>query len=182
MSHTNESFQKRAHIIATRTINLTETDPVQRLRELCRQGKYRYRMGWDRFQNGIMIDCEFWYFFGRKRRQVLAREVQFVSTTDVSEAQRIIAAIFLQNIGLGVETEDVECSESDPEFEGSECSEPQATPLAEDLVKLGMRAVNDLIARQNPPDNIDEKRRQIHEMQSITEMLGTISGLAKNTM
>ena len=47
--------QSRPVLIGSRKIELTQTDPVLRLRELCTQGKYKYNMAWDKFENGFMI-------------------------------------------------------------------------------------------------------------------------------
>ena len=91
--------------ISSHTIKLTHTDPIKRLKEFCKQGKYFHQINWDRYANGFMFNCEITYNFGRhgySKRRVLAREARWVETDDLMEGKRVIAAILLDNIGLGV--------------------------------------------------------------------------------
>lgn len=101
------------------TLELTKSDPLLRLNELCTQGKYRYKMSWDKFQNGIMITCKFFYIMNRNKYTVL-REALFVRTDKVIEAKRTISAVLLDRLDLG----ESECS---GENEFSESSQESST-------------------------------------------------------
>lgn len=85
------------------SIKLTEVTPLNRLKEFCKLGKYRYHIFWDKFSNGVLITCEVFYFFKNKRK-IIHRETQFV-ICDLSESidypKNIICESFLHNIGLG---------------------------------------------------------------------------------
>nr|QBK86034.1 MAG: hypothetical protein LCMAC101_06290 [Marseillevirus LCMAC101] len=95
-------FQARSNI-SSRSIKLTHSDPIKRLREFCRAGKYYHQIKWDKYANGFMFECEVTYNLGRhNKRRVLVKEVRWVETTDLTEGQRVISAILLDNLGLGV--------------------------------------------------------------------------------
>ena len=101
-----EKNLSRSTIICDNIINLTQTDPLDRLQELCKQGNYRYKFNWDKFQNGIMIECELFYFLNRSRR-ILHQEAKFIKSKDLSHVKRVIATSILQNIGLGINDEEI---------------------------------------------------------------------------
>ena len=105
----------RSRLVEDRTINLIEIEPLLRLKELCNQGKYTYKINWDRFQNGFMCECILYYDM-KKRTKVLKKEVFWVETQDLRIAKQTIAAIMLERIGLGVE----EPSQSNFEEVGTE--------------------------------------------------------------
>lgn len=111
------STQARPNI-SSRSIKLTHTDPIKRLKEFCKAGKYYHHIKWDKFANGFMFECEVVYNLGRyghNRRRVLVKEVRWVETDNLIEGQRVIAAILLDNLGLGV-PDDGEC-EGEEEIE-----------------------------------------------------------------
>lgn len=88
---------------------LTENDPLKRLDELRRQGYYNYNIRWTKFSNGLMMECKIY----RNHRNVLIKEAQFVpSPKNIQEAKRVIAAIILDRLGLGVTEEYVDLDSS----------------------------------------------------------------------
>lgn len=89
---------------------LTAEDPILRLNQLCEQGNFRYEIFFTVFPNGKLISCALTDISSGKQ---ITNEVQFVKTVNEEEANRTIAAILLQNIGLGDESED----ESEEEYE-----------------------------------------------------------------
>ena len=108
-----KKIQSRPNI-SSRSIKLTHSDPVKRLKEFCKKGKYYHQIKWDKYANGFMLECEVSYNLGRHghKRRVLAKEARWVETDNLIEGQRVIAAILLDNLGLGIlddceENEDV---------------------------------------------------------------------------
>lgn len=93
----------RATRTARRTIALTKQDPIERLKEFCKQSLLQYRFTWDFFSNGILIECSLFFTrYGNKKIDV-TREARFVPSTDLSQAQRIVSAVLLDRLGLGDE-------------------------------------------------------------------------------
>lgn len=125
----------RASSIATQNISLTFQDPIERLKQFCEQGKYTFHWNWDRFASGIVCEVEISYQLdsvkkGSDRRKVLTREARYIPNTEsdsdnsASEnfksrnllyAQRVLAAIVLDRLGLGVPAEDSEPREDQVE-------------------------------------------------------------------
>ena len=92
------------------SLNLVQSDPLKRLGELCKKGGYYYNMSWDIFSNGIMMECTMFHIRGR---YVLYREVRFVENPkNITGAKKVISAILLDNIGLGME-EDISHEEEE---------------------------------------------------------------------
>jgi len=162
----------RSDVVRDRTIDLTQTDPLLRLRQFCKQGKYKYKIIWDRFQNGMMMECEVWYFLGKKKRHTLTREVQFVYTTDVKEGQRIISAILLQNIGLGFDEDEV-CYSSEEE-EGGVCEDPLVG--GEKIAKLGIATMNSLLAQavKDLPDGNPGDQGGVNMLSNVLNAFGPV--------
>ena len=79
-------------------IKLTHDDPIERLFQFCQQGGYNPRFTFESFQNGVMCELE----VSKGGENILAKEVRFVQDKDVSYAQKVVAAILLEKIGLGV--------------------------------------------------------------------------------
>ncbi len=130
-----KKFQSRSNI-SSRSIKLTHSDPIKRLKEFCRAGKYYHQIKWDKYANGFMFECEVTYNLGRhghNRRRVLIKEVRWVETDNLIEGQRVIAAILLDNIGLGVPGGFSDEEESDEEFP------------SEDFAKASMKAVTGVL-------------------------------------
>jgi len=130
----------RSSLVANREIKLTEDDPLKRLKEFCNQGKYHYKINWDRFKNGYMCECTVYYNFKKKTTKVLKKEVFWVETNDLMQAKKTIAAIFLEGIGLGVQTE----GEDLPELTEDDPSD--ADMIGEQLLKMGTQALSGLMA------------------------------------
>ncbi len=133
---------KNTRVTFDRCIKLTKMDPVERLKELCKQGKYRYNITWDKYENGFMCECEIHYFLSRKRSKTLKKEVCWVETRDLRIAQRTVVATLLDNIGLGVEKIGlgVEKIEEEPQSKNEF-----------DEVRIGMKVVTE----DNDKINID---------------------------
>ena len=122
--------------ISSRSIKLTHTDPIKRLKKFCKAGKYYHQIKWDKYANGFMFECEVAYNLGRhghNRRRVLIKEVRWVETDNLIEGQRVIAAILLDNIGLGVPNGFSDEEESDEELP------------SEDFAKASMKAVTGVL-------------------------------------
>lgn len=128
----------RSKVLSKCQISLSENDPLERLKEFCNQGKYQYRINWDQFQNGYMCECSIYYNLGKVR--TLTKEVQWVPTMDLIEAKRTVAAVCLDNMGLGV-----------PE------SPPQEKQPSEVLMEMGLQAVNNLIGESQSWADIAEE-------------------------
>lgn len=92
----------RQHLTQNQTLNLKENVPLKRLGELARQGKYRYKFNYDKFENGFMCSCQLFYFI-RGRKRIIASETRWVETQNLLEAKQTVSALLLENIGLGVE-------------------------------------------------------------------------------
>lgn len=121
----------RSSLISGRSINLQENDPLDRLKELCKQGKYNYKINWDRFQNGFMCECVIYYSLRRKTTKVLKKEVYWVETDDLLKAQKTVVAILLENLGLGV---------SEPE------QEDEAKLIGQELLRVGAKTLSGLMS------------------------------------
>jgi len=113
-----ESYrQTRNAKVADRSINLRSEDPVVRLEELCAQGLYKVRYSWDKFRNGVMYTCELYFTVqtqtGAIRNYSVITTSRFVDTRDIGFAQKQVAAIMLDELGLGVvEEQDAEDTEN----------------------------------------------------------------------
>jgi len=93
----------RSAKISNVSIELTEEDPLERLKQFCAQGSYRYNYVWDAYQNGIMCELDITYFLNPapNSKRTLVKEVRFVSGTDVQYAKKVLAAVLLERLGLG---------------------------------------------------------------------------------
>ncbi len=110
------NYKGRASLRSERTtgldINLTATDPLERLEEFCKQGKYEFAFGWDKFNSGVMCELSIFYELCNNRatdivipatRKLLIKEVRYVKTIDpdsVNYAKKVTAAILLERLGL----------------------------------------------------------------------------------
>lgn len=97
---------KKASRAGDLEINLTASDPLDRLKEFCDQGNYVSRFNWDKFKNGVMCELEVSYTIETMRgemKKFLPKEVRFVFSEDVNYSKRVVAAIFLDRLGLGEE-------------------------------------------------------------------------------
>ena len=125
-----------------RTINLTQTQPLLRLKELCNQGKYKFDFKWDKFANGYMITCELYFIQILNSRYILKKEVQWVETKDLDKAKNIICAILLEGLGMGVEDEESESEEGE---------------MSEKIVDLGMKAMSGILEHFSAPGTTSTK-------------------------
>ena len=158
----------RMSVISARTINLVQTNPLKRLRELCKQGKYSYKFKWDKFNNGMMMKCEL-YYNKKNRKYITCQETQFIFTTNVSEAQEIISAVLLHSIGLGVEED--------------------ASPAPEESTRMGVKDMGmkafgelfDVISKSANPSAPQTDERPTSEMSPSEELrqmgMNAVSGL-----
>lgn len=105
-----EKTSSRATLVKDISINLTHEDPVERLKEFCELGKYIFHWNWDKFSTGVMCELEISYQLDANsrskgdRRKILAKESRYISSTegDLAHAQKVVAAILLDRLGLGV--------------------------------------------------------------------------------
>lgn len=117
----------------TGRISLVKTDPAERLEEFCSQSnRYHTSYLFSRFENGIMAECSL-----ESPHRVICSEAQFVLSTDIEKAKRIISAILLYRLGLGVD--EGEDGDSDDE------------PPEQDFVRVGMRAVSGILEKLMDP-------------------------------
>ncbi len=123
----------RSALVSHRQIVLTKNDPLERLKEFCNQGKYRYKINWDKFSNGFMCECTVYYNLKKKITRVLKREAYWVETGDLKEAKETISAIFLDGIGLGV-----------PDSAGD--VEDSMDEMSEEILRVGAKALTGLVA------------------------------------
>lgn len=131
------------------TLVLYENDPIKRLGELCKKGRYYYSMRWDKFTNGFLMECSL--YRDRSRRNLFYREVRFVENpSNINDAKRVVSAILLDNIGLGVK-EEMDCtSHISDDIEPPSVEERKPV---ENMTKLGMKilpAVLEKVCRTNP--------------------------------
>lgn len=92
----------RRNEIRNRKINLTHTTPVARLGQLCSQGKYKYIFFFDRFENGVMMTCEFFKYINNRRVIVLTESVYCPLQKDdrLDDARNKVAHQLLTRLGL----------------------------------------------------------------------------------
>jgi len=134
-------YPTRAEKVGRVKINLTATEPFARLREFCHQCHYTYKFSWDKFQNGIMCACEVYYYMNNTRH-TLINKAHFLNGTDHQFAQAQLAAIVLDELGLGVEDET-------PTDDVPQNSAESTTPLA---AAIG-NAVSALLNNISPSEN-----------------------------
>lgn len=112
---------ERSKNIAGMTINLTEEDPLDRLEELAKQGDYTYHFSWDNFKNGFMCELELSYYLDLRKKtskKLLCKEARFVEGSDLYHAKKVVAAILVDRLGLGVpETEEPEMTEAETKIQ-----------------------------------------------------------------
>lgn len=96
------NFIKRPQQIKNRNIRLLEINPQLRLQQFCNQGLYKNIFTWDKFNNGIMCQCDIFYKINNKLTTIISRSY-FSHGLDVEFAKNRVAAIILNEIGLGVE-------------------------------------------------------------------------------
>lgn len=115
----------RSSLISNCKIELTETDPLERLKEFCKQGKYHYQINWDHFVNGFMCECIVYYQMKRKSHKMLKKEVFWIETRDLMKAKKTIAAIMLESLGLGLENSE---------------------DFGKELIKIGTKTLTELVS------------------------------------
>lgn len=85
--------------MTTLPINLPDDiQPIARIEQLCLQSGYRYKMMWDEFPNGFMITCKLY-----KKCRNIAKESQWVKTSNIDIAKNTVAALLLHRINLGID-------------------------------------------------------------------------------
>ena len=167
---TRPKTQPRTNI-SHRIIKLTHTDPVKRLKEFCKQGKYYHQIKWDKYANGFMFECDVTYNLGRNKRRVLVKEVRWVETDNLTEGQRVIAAILLDRLGLGVtdeeENENLENDNSDIKDENWH---------SQDFTKASMEVVTGVLNHvcQQMDDNEGDKDPFLGVAGSFLKQMTTI--------
>ena len=124
-----EKTTSRATIVKDISIVLTNEDPTERLKEFCEQGRYIFHWNWDKFATGVMCELEISYQLDAKsskgdRRKILAKESRYIpfENGDLVYAQKVVAAILLDRLGLGVpakvQEDETVSSESPSEDDG----------------------------------------------------------------
>lgn len=95
------------------SINLTENNPIDRLKEFATQGGYRFNYSWRPHGNGVMMSCNLHYLlfdvdgYSRRRKVPVRTEARFIfknegedEKTTIDRAKNIVASTLLYNIGL----------------------------------------------------------------------------------
>lgn len=151
----------RATTIASQSISLTHQDPVERLKQFCEQGKYVFHWNWDRFASGIVCELEIGYQLDRSkssdRRKVLTKEARYIPNVseDQSEnllyAQRVLAAITLDKLGLGVPPEenieiqsDFQNEDQNEQVEGTDVDKSVPTDVEKMMKDFAVAAITKL--------------------------------------
>jgi hypothetical protein len=88
-----------------------------------------------------MIQCEV-YYFAQRQRFLLTREARFIPTTDISQAKKVISAILLENLGLGMSEEEPPASENTENIHEETEEEFVNPPEMERVEKILARAFN----------------------------------------
>lgn len=170
--------------VAGKSINLRETDPVNRLEELCLQGSYRHGFTWDKFANGLMITGTI-YFVAKGMRQVIVNESHFILGNDLEEAKAIIADKMLTRIGLEyhslIDSEEDDCdSLSDHSQDAEEFPLPRNTDMGvgdmlsftRNLVGVATKLAEEVSSdkamkiRQSWADLVEEEERKQRETEN----------------
>jgi hypothetical protein len=144
ISNEDRDFERRpshrAAKISDKSIELTQDDPLERLKQLGTQGYYKYHFNWDMFQNGVMCELEITYLLTHQQssRKTLIKEARFVKGTDLQYAKRVLAAVALERLGLGVETDD-----GTQEYDEAEA---KMREVAEKSMGFAMSALNKLMS------------------------------------
>lgn len=135
-----KTVNSRSSQIQNCSIVLTEKEPLARLKQLCRQGKYRFQFSWDRFQNGHMCECQIYYSTSKRgRREQLIKVAQFVETDSHVEAQRVVAEIILSDLGLFSEDSN------------------DTRNIGNELITSGLKAVTNLITQATRTSSVSEE-------------------------
>lgn len=89
--------------ITLRTMTLTSKDPCERVRQFCDSMPYS-NPGYntEMFQNGILCRLTIWRTYELGKSTEYLREVRFVEGNDREYAKKVVAAVLLERIGLGV--------------------------------------------------------------------------------
>jgi hypothetical protein len=108
----------RSSRISNRDIALTEEEPLERLKQLCNQGYYKYHYTWDTFQNGIMCELELTYTLSpQSSRRSLIKETRFVEGNDLGYAKKVLAAVLIERLGLGVVEQESPITEAEEKMQ-----------------------------------------------------------------
>jgi hypothetical protein len=147
MSDPYVTQSERAKNIAEMHIHLTEEDPINRLEQLAKQGDYTYHFSWDKFANGFMCELELSYQLDPRKKtskKLLWKEVRFVEGLDLYHTKRVVAAILIDRLGLGVP----EPEEPEPEMTEAETKMQEIADkgLAFAVTALGKVMSSDMFA------------------------------------
>lgn len=155
----------RATKTINRTIALTQQDPIERLKEFCKQGLYKYRFTWDIFANGTMCECVLYISKYGSKRIDIAKEARFVASTELTEVKRVVSAVLLDRLGLG----------DDSEFEIDIEDEPNPqTPLEEvhDFARKAMKMASNMVTTQLA--NLDVSPEVREQLSSVTSAISAV--------
>lgn len=171
----SQTDSKRYATLASVSIDLRSSDPFARLKELCSQGRYRYSFTWDRFLNGVMIQCEV-YYFAQRQRFLLTREARFVPTTDISQAKKVISAILLENLGLGMSEEEPPISETqNTQEETEEFADPPEIERVEKILTRAFNVVRDKVSADAGEANISPMNMMEKAMECMEPFMEALS-------
>lgn len=106
-SGAGEHRPTRTNLLREVDLTLTQTNPLRRLQELCKAGRYTYHFKWDKFANGMMMTCLISYRLGSAGEEELIRRACFVRTHEPEEGKNVVASCILQSLDLAP-TEDAD--------------------------------------------------------------------------
>jgi hypothetical protein len=127
-------------------LKLEAIDPLERLKEFCTKIEHNFRFSFIRFENGILCGCGVFYAETEDScTSDLISEAKFVPTTDKLEAQRTVAAIILDRLGLAPPEDEP------PKTQLPDLEEPMMN-IVNSGMKLMMNMVNEMVpqASNNP--------------------------------
>ena len=104
----NTERSSRQSLCANTKLELSETNPFLRLKQLCKLGRYIYKFSFDKFQNGYMITCSLTStfkiprpdnsFFMKKR--LVARKTVFSNHELLDDAKNDVCQALLTELNL----------------------------------------------------------------------------------
>lgn len=131
-------MQNKGRVRALKKVDLVleSTDPLERLSELEKKGRYNVKFNWDEFGNGIIAICEVYYIINKKKKMV-AHGSTFVPTDEVEHAKKVVAALVLDRMNLGVSDEEMEYLYSSSE----EMEDPLLEEMEEKIGEMGTKVM-----------------------------------------
>lgn len=130
-------------------IFLNKTDPLERLKEFCEQGKYRYTFFTHKFANGYFMTCEI-----SDRNDPIISETCWIEDTDLRVCEKIISANLLVRIGLGCPETPEEAMEQTIENTVQHLQEMMSGNDVPPVLKDSVNMISQLISKQDVDQSV----------------------------